>query len=101
MDNGSGSSYANPDTIVDFKSNEDGCPGDLLDLSAIDANPEEEGQQSLVFSGQTAQSWAVWYQVNSNDRSSTLYADTSGDLQPEFAVLLRGVTALSAHDLIL
>ena len=79
----------------------DGGPGDLLDLSAIDANPEEDGHQSLVFSGQTAQSRAVWYQVNSNGHSSKLYADTSGDLQPEFAILLRGVTALSANDLML
>ena len=89
------------DTVTDFRRGETGRPGDQLDLSAIDADPTIEGCQALAFSKQTAQAHAVWYHVNDEGRFSTLYADTSGDLQPEFSILLRGVATLSAGDLIL
>lgn len=83
------------DTIRDFRASE----GDLLDLSALDADPLQDGQQSFVLldrapvSGEAA--GAVWF------KKGVLNVSTDADAQAEYQIVLSGVRTLSLDDLLL
>jgi Ca2+-binding RTX toxin-like protein len=70
--------------------------GDRIDLSAIDANSKIAGDQAFTFwSGASANS--VWFDSN----TSTVFLDATGDNKADFALVVTGVTSLSAADFIL
>lgn len=86
------------DSIYGWESNE------LIDLSAIDADPDAVGHQGLVFAGQGAYGvdpgagQVTWYQRGS---STYVIADTNGDGQADFEVRLSGLHGLVADDFLL
>ena len=70
--------------------------GDRIDLSAIDANAKIAGDQAFTFwSGPAANS--VWF----DSSNSTVFADASGDAKADFALVVVGVSQMSATDFIL
>lgn len=89
------------DQLVDFSS----AQGDRIDLSALDANSTLGGDQAFSFiegadfgidaTGQ------LRFDFDADLNAAMLYASTDADDGPEFAVLLRGESSLSAGDFIL
>lgn len=85
------------DTIEDFTSGED-----TIDLSAIDAQRGHTRNDAFNFlesapdSG-TSANGAVWF----DEETSTLYGSTDADSSAEFAIILTGVTTLTASDIVL
>lgn len=85
---------AQRDQIFDF------LPGrDDIDLSALDANSRQSGDQDFDFSGTTARANSVWYVVQKND--ALIRADHNGDGRADFEILVRGITRLTELDFIL
>lgn len=85
------------DVILDF------APGDKIDLSMIDADPERLGNQGFLFIGETLPSNVV------NERTLKYYrsggdtyvvGDTDGDSLAEFQIELIGAEPLSVDDFI-
>lgn len=80
------------DLVADF----DRSQGDKFDLSMMDANINKSGQQTLTFSGETAQAHSLWYhcgnytpfQGNNSGGYYTLhlYADVNGDRDADLAI---------------
>ena len=88
------SSATKPDTITDFNHSEN----DKIDLSKIDTNSKSTGDQAFTF-------------IDTNKFSNVagqlrfekgkVEADTNGDGKADFAILITGVTELSAADFVL
>ncbi len=80
------------ETITDF------AAGDKIDLSAIDANLQQAGDQAFAFlgaSGFTGTGGELYYSYGS------LYGDMNGDTYLDFAITISGNYALTASDFIL
>lgn len=95
----SGITAATADVIGDGALGDGDCvwnSGDKIDLSEIDANAKIAGNQAFTFwSGASANS--VWF----DSSTSTVFADASGDAKADFALVVIGVSSLSAADFIL
>ncbi|NKC33705.1 Calx-beta domain-containing protein [Falsiroseomonas selenitidurans] len=90
------------DVIMDFSS----AQGDRIDLSRMDVNATPTGRQAFVFIGSTEFSTvnatgqlAFGYDPDLN--VGVLAGSTDADSDAEFVIMLRGVSSLSASDLIL
>jgi Ca2+-binding RTX toxin-like protein len=81
------SSSAAKDRIFDFNAAE----GDVIDLSAIDANTALSGNQAFtmvsVWTGVAGQAKAVYWAASDY---TTLMLDTNGDKAPDFALIING-----------
>jgi Ca2+-binding RTX toxin-like protein len=90
---------ASMDTIIDFSA----AQGDKIDLSAVDANARSDNTNEVfTFIGTNPfhnTAGELRYSVSNGDL--TLFGDTNGDGQADFAIKLLGVTSLSASNLVL
>lgn len=85
------------DTITDFVSGVD-----LIDLGAIDANSALADDQAFGFIGTgafTKVAGQLRYEIAGGD--AKLLGDINGDGRADFALLLSGVSSLTANDFIL
>lgn len=82
----------NRDIITDFSR------GDRIELSRLDANSLQKGNQDFDFSGTTADANSVWY-VKQADKI-ILRADTNGDTRADFEVTFEGIARLVESDFI-
>ena len=82
------------DIIKDFSSTE----SDKIDLSAIDANINLEGDQQFTYIG-SASFTNLGHQARFSD--GILYLTTDGDAEAEMAIELTNVSSLSSSDFIL
>ena len=85
---------ASHDVIFQFDSGED-----KIDLSSIDANRAQAGNNAFAFSGSSAAANSVWYETDQS--GAMVYSDVDGDAKADFQVELRGVAHLNASDFIL
>jgi Ca2+-binding RTX toxin-like protein len=89
---------AGRDRVRDFSQ----AQGDRLDLSRLDAEPGPPGDQAFDFLGFAAFSGTAGeVRMQMFDGHTLVQADTTGDGLADFAVLLRGMVALTAADFIL
>lgn len=72
---------------------------DILDLSGMDANTAQAGDQAFVFNGQDVGANAVWYRTSGT--SVIVSADVNGDSQADFSLRVTGSHNLSPVDFIL
>ena len=86
----------NHDIISDFVGN-GVVAGDLIDVSAIDANASADGDQAFIFIGSAA--FSAPGQLRYAD--GLLQGTVSFDLQPEFEVRLADAPTLTGFDLVL
>lgn len=93
----SGISPKTRDTITDFNH----VQGDLIDLSALDANTKLAGKQDFTFIGSKEFSADATAQLRFDVKTHILYASTDANNTPEFSVSLVGVNKLVAADLTL
>ncbi|MDP2902536.1 MAG: calcium-binding protein [Methylovulum sp.] len=80
------------DTITDLTT------GDKINLSAIDANPQQTGDQAFTFVGEnsfTGLAGELRYSFG------TLYGDVNGDMSSDFALILSGAFVPGASSFIL
>ncbi len=80
------------ETITDF------AAGDKIDLSAIDPNPTQTGDQAFSFLGNsyfTGAGSELYYSFG------TLYGDVNGDTYTDFSITITGSFALTTSDFIL
>ena len=82
------------DQITDFQRG-----SDVINLNQIDVQRGTVTDQAFDFAGQTAAARSVWYVVKST--GVVLRGDVTGDGLADFEIDLRGLSALSANDLIL
>jgi Ca2+-binding RTX toxin-like protein len=86
-----------PDTILDFK------PGkDRIDLSGIDARPDEKGDQAFLFIGErpfTGREGQLRYEFSKGN--TVVEGDTDGDGTADLAIVVVGKLALNADDFVL
>ncbi|SEI86362.1 hypothetical protein SAMN05428950_101413 [Sphingomonas sp. OV641] len=81
--NDSGATFGTADRIVDFTA------GDQIDLSGIDSNPAEAGDQAFSFIGDAAFSGVAGELRIAADRGNTvIYADMDGDMAADFALVV-------------
>jgi Ca2+-binding RTX toxin-like protein len=85
------------DTITDFNHSQ----GDKIDLSAIDAKTEVEGDQAFTYIGTIAFSTDATGQLRLDPKTGILYGSTNADVAPEFAILLSGIKNLVPEDFVL
>lgn len=88
------------DTILDFNA----AQGDKIDLSAVDANTGTAGDQAFsatILPTGTAFTAAGQLRLEVSGGNATLYGNTDGDAEAEFAIELPGVTELSSSRLVL
>jgi Ca2+-binding RTX toxin-like protein len=86
------------DTITDFKSSE----GDKIDLQGVDANMALAGDQAFTFLGAlTTFTGDATGKLRFDTATHTLYGSTNADTTAEFAIVLTGVSNLSAADFVL
>lgn len=88
------STVANPDTIIDFSS----AQGDKIDLSAIDAIAGGSND-AFTFTNLGSSAFTGTGQLRLD--GDILYGNTTGDINPDFAIDLNGVTSLTSADFIL
>ena len=92
----SDSSLASPDRILDFAS------GDLIDLSAIDANVGAADDQAFTFVGSAAFSnTAGELRTAVVSGNTMIYGDTNGDGTADFAITVTGTPALLVDSFVL
>ena len=92
--NDSGITSSTRDIIQDFSSSE----SDKIDLSAIDANINLEGDQQFTYVG--SESFTnLGHQARFSD--GILYLTTDGDADAEMAIELTNVSSLSSSDFVL
>ncbi|WP_319414306.1 Calx-beta domain-containing protein [uncultured Cohaesibacter sp.] len=82
------------DTIYQFENNED-----IIDLSDIDANASNSGNQEFAFSGTSASANSIWYAASGSDIS--VYGDVNGDGVADFRIDINNVSSLSESDFLL
>ena len=87
------STLTKSDTITDFQHGVD-----RIDLSGIDANVNQSGDQSFTFIGSN-----VFHMVAGelNYINGVLSGDVNGDGSPDFRILLKNAPSLSGADLVL
>lgn len=95
----SGKTVKSRDIITDFKS----LDGDKIDLSAIDANSGNSGnnafaslKQGAGFNGGFANTASLFF----DQTAKILYANNDADAQADFSILLTGVTKVSLADFV-
>ncbi len=114
-DAGRDTMYGGIDTACDifvFRSSDDSAVGtsrdvirdfiskiDKLDLSGIDANTAQSGDQAFSFSGTSPSANGIWVTASGSDL--LVRADTNGDWIADFEVQLVGVTSILAGDFLL
>lgn len=94
----SGAASSKRDGIYDFKRSE----GDIIDVSAIDANTKLAGNQTFLFIGKAGfhgRAGELRHEKNGDD--ALVLADVNGDSAADFTVLVAGDTALLKDDFIL
>ncbi|MBA3811719.1 MAG: M10 family metallopeptidase C-terminal domain-containing protein [Caulobacteraceae bacterium] len=89
------SAAAAPDTIADFHS------GDLIDLSAIDANPKKAGFQSFSFGTQTGKAGDLVATYDAVHDRTVVDLYNKKAAAPQGTIWLAGNHALTAADFIL
>lgn len=72
---------------------------DDIDLRAIDARTAVAGDQAFAFKGTTATAHSVWYVTSGT--GIVLRGDVNGDTRADFEILLTGISAIAAGDLVL
>ena len=72
---------------------------DVINLSAIDANSKQSGDQAFQFNGLHADYNSVWYDNTGSD--VTIYGDINGDAVADFQIQLVNVNNVSASDFVL
>ncbi|HVZ43897.1 MAG TPA: VCBS domain-containing protein [Ramlibacter sp.] len=80
------------DTIMDFDQGQgpfNGAEGDVIDVSAIDANTGAKGNQAFTWIGGAA--FTAAGQLRFDDATHTLYGNVNGNLQADFAIVILGV----------
>ncbi len=82
------------DVIFDFVSGSDD-----IDLTGIDANTAQNGNQAFTWGATTAAANAVWYTVSGS--SVLLRGDVNGDGVFDFEIQIAGVNTLTVTDLLL
>ena len=86
-----------PDTILDFK------PGkDRIDLSGIDARPDEKGDQAFTFIGErpfNGREGQLRYDFSKGN--TVVEGDADGDGTADLEIILAGKIALTADDFVL
>ena len=93
-----GLSSISGDTITDFKTSE----GDKIDLLGVDANPALAGDQAFSFLGAVSTfTGDSTGKLRFDTVSHILYGSTDADTAAEFAIVLTGVSSLSAADFVL
>ncbi len=86
------------DSITDFKASE----GDKIDLLGVDANMALAGDQAFRFLGAlTAFTGDATGKLRFDTAAHVLYGSTDADTAAEFAIVLTGVSSLSAADFVL
>ena len=94
----SGAAVASRDVIADFKHSEI----DRINLSALDANPTQAGNQAFTFVGQAAFTGAGQVHFLHPDAYSTIVeVNLGGDLRPDMQIELAGKIGLVAGDFLL
>lgn len=94
----SSAAQADGDTITDFRSKQ----GDIIDLSAIDANEAKGGDQAFRLIGDDDFSGSVRELRVWSDAGQTFVAgDTDGDGTADFTITLEGTLTLGADDFLL
>lgn len=84
---------AQRDTITDFST----ADGDRIDLGQIDAQPGVAGNQDFVLVGRFSGSGGQ-LRVKQDGADMLVLADLNGDRLADFAILVQGVTNLTAAD---
>lgn len=96
----SDSTAAAPDQIIDFTPSRTGT-GDVIDLSAIDANTTVAGDQAFAYSGFSAAPFSLWATSVANGDGTyefVWFADIDGDSIPDFELHVHqiGVVAINS-----
>ncbi len=89
---------AAPDTIADFG------PGDLIDLSAIDANVRLEGKQGFAWIGDAAfgkVAGQLRFEQDTVLGNTLVQADVNGDGKANMVIVLAGLMTLADTDFVL
>jgi Ca2+-binding RTX toxin-like protein len=86
------------DTITDFKTTE----ADKIDLQGVDANTALAGDQAFSYLGMVAAfTGDATGKLRFDATAHILYGSTDADTAAEFAIVLTGVSSLSATDFVL
>lgn len=72
---------------------------DVLDFEGIDASDTAEGNQILLYGGETALANGLWHQLVGGD--THVFLDVDGDALADLQVILKGVTTVAEGDFIL
>jgi serralysin len=92
-------SHKGGDTIADFS------PGrDLIDVSAVDANALQDGNQAFVFAGAgslTGEAGEIRFQKLTGLNETIVRFDVDGDQTADMVINLSGLISLSVSDFIL
>lgn len=89
------------DRIMDFESTAPAAQNDLIDLRAIDANPQLTGDQAFRFIGDGAFTSVGQVQVRFEEGDTILRANVAGNLVAELTVRIEGLHVLDAGDFLL
>ncbi len=82
------------DVIFDFRRGIDD-----LDLRLVDARTSTAADNVFAYSGTTAKSFSVWYNVVGTN--VIVFGDNTGDARADFEIELRGVSSLTSGDFLL
>lgn len=89
------------DRIMDFDSTSTQGRNDLIDLRAIDANPQLTGDQAFKFIGDGAFTSVGQVQVRFEGGNTIVSANILGNLAPELMIRIEGLHQLDAGDFLL
>ena len=93
-----GLTTSSTDTLTDFSH----ASLDLIDLSQLDADTTQLGNQAFSFIGTAAfTSYAGELRYAVNGSNTALYGDVDGNGVADFAILLQGVTSFLVTDVVL
>jgi Ca2+-binding RTX toxin-like protein len=84
-----------PDTIRDFTRG-----SDVIQLTLIDADVNQDGNQKFAFSGTTKAANSVWI-VREANGDVLVRGDVNGNTKPDFEILVEDVGTLSRWDFLL
>lgn len=95
----SGPAAARRDIVAGFNPGEAGT-SDRIDLSAVDARPDEAGDQAFVFATAfTALAGEI--RLTASDGDTLVHVDTDSDAADEMTILIAGAIGLTVGDFIL
>lgn len=89
------------DRIMDFDSTSTQGKNDLIDLRAIDANPQLTGDQAFRFIGDADFTSVGQVQVRFEGGDTILRANILGNLAPELVIRVEGLHQMDAGDFLL